>query len=261
MRGCTELAELSVSADELRRGGSAAVARAVAIWKRHGVVLFPALLTGAPLDQLRECVRAAAEGNATADYTTVTRNSLHRVHKSLPVAEARAALDAVAAQLRGFFTEAFGAAELPLLESGFMVTSPGAEEQQFHRDVAPAVVSRSSLSVSCQVSLEDTAATQGALQVVPGTQAYDSRVSDRERLADPKYAQLPVAVPAGTVAVYMLHLMHRGGANTHSKERPFYFFTLMGRGIAPPGLAYTMQLDDIGRFGLRDGRVVEGGAA
>jgi hypothetical protein len=194
-----------------------------------------------------------------------------------------------------------------------MVTSPGAEEQQFHRDVAPAaslpfeslpplharspahphsrtphsrtvaspapvhpctrapvhpctraplqVVSRSSLSVSCQVSLEDTAATQGALQVVPGTQAYDSRVSDRERLADPKYAQLPVAVPAGTVAVYMLHLMHRGGANTHSKERPFYFFTLMGRGIAPPGLAYTMQLDDIGRFGLRDGRVVEGGAA
>ena len=223
-----------------------------------------------------------------------------------------------------------------------MVTSPGAEEQQFHRDVAPAaslpleglphasahlctrpshpstllhlytparphtrtptprtpaplhplhtrtatppaplhplhrctpaplhpctlvslqVVSRSSLSVSCQVSLEDTAATQGALEVVPGTQAYDSRVSDRERLTDPKYAQLSVAVPAGTVAVYMLHLMHRGGANTHSKERPFYFFTLMGRGIAPPGLAYTMQLDDIGRFGLRDGRVVEGGAA
>ena len=101
-----------------------------------------------------------------------------------------------------------------------------------------------------------------------------------------------MAVPAGTVAVYMLHLMHRGGANTHSKarpsyffnpnpdpnphphphpnpnpnpnpnqERPFYFFTLMGRGIAPPGLAYTVQLDDIGRFGLCDGRVVEGCAA
>ena len=35
------LAELSVSADELRRGGSAAVARAVAIWKRHGVVTSP----------------------------------------------------------------------------------------------------------------------------------------------------------------------------------------------------------------------------
>ena len=35
------LAELSVSADELRRGDGAAVARAVAIWKRHGVVPSP----------------------------------------------------------------------------------------------------------------------------------------------------------------------------------------------------------------------------
>ena len=32
------LAELSVSADELRRGDGEAVARAVGIWKRHGVV-------------------------------------------------------------------------------------------------------------------------------------------------------------------------------------------------------------------------------
>ena len=75
-----------------------------------------------------------------------------------------------------------------------------------------------------------------------------------------RYAQLPVAVPAGTVTVYMLHLMHRGTANTHSKERPFFFFTLMGRGIAPPGLAYTMELGDIGRWQLRDGQVVEGPA-
>jgi len=131
-----------------------------------------------------------------------------------------------------------------------MVTSPGAEAQQFHRDVASAVVSRSSLAVSCQVSIEDTAPTQGALEVVPGTNHYDARVSDRERLGDPRYAQLPVAVPAGTATVYMQHTMHRGGANTHAKERPFYFFTLMGDGIAPPGLAYTMQLEDIGRWQL-----------
>ena len=68
------------------------------------------MLTGAPLEQLREHVRLAAEGNATADYTTVSRNtptapnpptlpnptpnpnqvtrdSRHRVHKSLPVAQ------------------------------------------------------------------------------------------------------------------------------------------------------------------------------
>ena len=42
------LAELSVSADELRRGDGAAVARAVAIWKRHGVVPSPCALPLCP---------------------------------------------------------------------------------------------------------------------------------------------------------------------------------------------------------------------
>ena len=255
------LADLSVSAAELKRGGAEAAHRAAAIWRRHGVVIFPGLLSGKPLAALRERVAAAAKGNATGDYTTVTRDSRHRVHKSLPVDEARDALDAISVQIGPFLREALGASAgegggegggggLPLLESGFMVTSPGADAQQFHRDVAPAVVSRSSLAVSCQVSIEDTAPTQGALEVVPGTNHYDARVTDRERLSDPRYAQLPVAVPAGTVTVYMLHTMHRGGANTHTKERPFYFFTLMGDGIAPPGLAYTMELDDIGRWQL-----------
>ena len=253
---------------KLKRGGAEAAHRAAAIWRRHGVVIFPALLSGKPLAALRERVAAAAAGNHTGDYTTVTRDSRHRVHKSLPVDEARAALEAIGAQLGPFLREALGPAAgagageaaggapgLPLLESGFMVTSPGAEAQQFHRDVAPAVVSRSSLAVSCQVSIEDTAPTQGALEVVPGTQNYDPRVTDRERLGDPRYAQLPVAVPAGTVTVYMLHTMHRGGANTHHRERPFYFFTLMGDGIAPPGLAYTMELDDIGRWQLEGDRL------
>jgi len=40
---------------------------------------------------------------------------------------------------------------LALLESGFMVTRPGAKAQGFHRDVAPGVVSCSSMAVSIQV--------------------------------------------------------------------------------------------------------------
>ena len=47
--------------------------------------------------------------------------------------------------------EALGASPLAVLESGFMVTAPGATAQHFHRDVAPAVVSCSSLTASLQV--------------------------------------------------------------------------------------------------------------
>ena len=57
--------------------------------------------------------------------------------------------------------------------------------------VRPPTVAGKSLSVSCQISIEDTVPTQGALEIVPGTQNYDPRVSDRERLADPKYPPPP----------------------------------------------------------------------
>lgn len=67
--------------------------------------------------------------------------------------------------------------------------------------------------------------------------------------------KLPVAVPAGTVAMYALHLIHRGSANTHTEDRPFFFFTIMGSGLAPPGLAYTIEPDDIGRWQMCGGQL------
>ena len=91
---------------------------------------------------------------------------------------------------------------------------------------------------------------------MPGSHSFDPHVSDSARLADPTVRRVAVAVPAGTVTVYALHLMHRGSANTDAKERdrPFYFFTLMpADGAAPPGLAYTIQPADIGEWAI-DGR-------
>ena len=133
------------------------------------------------------------------------------------------------------------------------MTSPGAEGQQFHRDVAPALVSCSSLTASIQISLVDTDATQGALEVIPGSHAFDPSVSDRARADDPSVAKVPVAVPQGTVTVYALHTMHRGSSNTHTAKRPFFFFTLKGTGLAPPGLAYTIEAEDIGAWSIVDG--------
>ena len=132
-----------------------------------------------------------------------------------------------------------------------MITSPGAAAQHFHRDVAPAVVSRSSLTVSVQVSLVDTAANQGCLEVIPGSQAFSAEVSDKER--QEVMPRVKVAVPKGTVVVYALHTMHRGSSNTHTAKRPFFFFTLKGTGLAPPGLAYTIEADDIGAWSIVDG--------
>ena len=233
--------------------GSEELRAALGTWRRHGVAVFPSLVDGDALATLAAAVEEAAAGDGTLDYTAVTRNSKHRVHKSLPVGAAEAALSQIASRLRPFLATALGADALSLMESGFMVTSPGAEGQQFHRDVAPALVSCSSLTASIQISLVDTDATQGALEVIPGSHAFDPSVSDRARADDPAVAKVPVAVPKGTVTVYALHTMHRGSSNTHTAKRPFFFTTLKGRGLAPPGLAYTIEADDIGAWSIVDG--------
>ena len=112
---------------------------------------------------------------------------------------------------------------------------------------APALVSCSSLTASIQISLVNTEANQGPLEIVPGSHAFDAAVSDRSVLEDPKTVKLQVAVPAGTVAICTplahrmgpfgsrhccnsptllrryadaLHLIHRGSANTHTADRP-----------------------------------------
>ena len=97
-------------------------------------------------------------------------------------------------------------------------------------------------------------AEQGSLEVVPGSHTYDPSISDK-KVMEGTLPKLPVAVPAGTVTIYALHLIHRGRANTHTADRPFFFFTLMGPGLAPPGLAYTIEPDDIGRWRMLDGRL------
>ncbi|KAL1529172.1 hypothetical protein AB1Y20_000131 [Prymnesium parvum] len=232
-----------------------ALEQAIRIWRRHGVVLFQNVLTPSTVDALLQSVRDAQFGNHTQDYTAVTRDKTYRTHKALPVSSAADALQSIAQKLQPFLTRALGAKKLPVLESGFMVTAPGASAQQFHRDVAPAVVSCSSQTASLQISLVDTAANQGPLEIIPSSHTFDASVSDRSVVESSNSNKLPVAVPAGTVAMYALHLIHRGSANTHTEDRPFFFFTIMGSGLAPPGLAYTIEPDDIGRWQMCGGQL------
>ena len=60
-------------------------------------------------------------------------------------------IDELSSSLAPFLEQALGTSAPVLLESGFMCTAPGAQAQLFHRDVAPSVVSCSSMTVSIQV--------------------------------------------------------------------------------------------------------------
>lgn len=262
----TTLVELSVDLPPAGAPESAwesARKQAMHLWRAHGAVVFPRLLTLEEVAPLLAAVRAAEQDANATDYTQVTRGSAlgARTHKALPVCEAKGALEAIVARIGPFLHTALGGGSeepLPLMESGFMVTRPGAKEQAFHRDVAPGVVSCSSLSASLQVALEDTAANQGALQLKPGTHVFDPSAPFADGMDGADMPEVTLALPAGSVVIYALHLIHRGSANSAAADRPFYFFTLKGRGYAPPGLAYTIRPEDIAQWKLpREGGFVK----
>ena len=143
-----DIESLSVSGE---LSSAAGLADALVKWRRNGLVVFPQLLSSEAVADLLERVRAAQHGNHTRDYTPVTRDKAHRCHKALPVDEARGTLEAITRVIGPFLEAALGTLTPTLLESGFMVTAPGASAQLFHRDVAPSVVSCSSMTVSIQV--------------------------------------------------------------------------------------------------------------
>ena len=109
------------------------------------------------------------------------------------------------------------------------------------------------MTVSIQVSLVDTAATQGCLEVIPGSQTYDPSVSDRTRAETLPRCASPCQRARWSCTPYT---MHRGSSNTHTDDRPFFFFTLTGDGLAPPGLAYTIEPGDVAQWALAGGKLV-----
>ena len=94
----TTLAELSVSAAALRGVTSVrrgAAQRAIALWRRQGVVIFPSLLSGAVVARLREHVMAATADAVTVDRTANIRDPFNRTLRALAIADAAVALEAI----------------------------------------------------------------------------------------------------------------------------------------------------------------------
>lgn len=108
---------------------------------------------------------AERPGRSSPERSLTIRNARSRALRALDVRESSAALGGVAARLSRFLDRALGPKQ-QLLEYNVMVTKPGAEDQGFHSDVT----NFDTRLASVQISLVDTDAQQGALEVTPGTQ-------------------------------------------------------------------------------------------
>ena len=114
---------------------------------------------------------------------------------------------------------------------------------------------------SVQISLVNSVASQGVLEVAPGTQHEPAKWTERFERQDAgarRPRTVAIAVPAGSVTFYSSSLVHRGRANTHSKERLVLGLTLLGDGgVVPSGLPYALQPQDLGQWSLYQGRLRE----
>ena len=233
----------------------AAARRAARVWAAQGTVVFPRLLDAAAVAPLLAHARALFHEHATGpDLSLTIRQSKQRALRPLAIARGGDALRLIASRLEPFLAEALGPS-VAILECGVMRTSPGAQEQSFHADV----IHFDAQLASVQISLVDTAAKQGALEVVPA-----SHGGGRGGGGGGDAGGVPIAVPAGTVTFYSPHLRHRGRGNSHRDERLFLGLTLLARGgVVPSGIPYAVEQSDVGRWWLEGGEVrrVEAAAA
>jgi len=119
-----------------------------------------------------------------------------------------------------------------LTASQAIVIGPGESPQPWHTDDAFYVIPRPRpmVSLSTIVAVEDFTAANGATQVIPGSHRWDDAEvagfyisGDHE--ADPAFAArlaaqaVPLAMPAGSCAVFAGTLLHRGGPGSAGGTR------------------------------------------
>jgi len=243
-----------------------AIAKAVALWRSQGVVVFPALLDTSVVETLRaHVVQVCAGGDsASGDQTANIRKPGQRTLRAVGVQERPEALEAISEKLARFLNSALGDSEHLLLEQAAYRIQPGAVAQEWHLD--DSIID--SRIATLQVTLVHTVAEQGAFQVQPGTHRRSTLESYLmwAHPAPPLPPQITIAVPEGSVMCYSPNVVHRGGANTHSLERLVVALTLMSRQSVEStgysatrqenGIPLAIQPQDQGQWWLGEGGLV-----
>ena len=168
----------------------------------------------------------------------------------------------VCAALLGTSSGKCGDVALRLVESGMLVSAPGAVAQPIHSDTNGAHWPLEARALKCQVGAMEVTAPMGPLEIFPGTFAHSANANAAFMAvslaagAQRPSTLIPVALPLlkGAVLLYDTTLWHRGGAHRAHKakrRRMQYYVTLLGeRGEPPAGLPFTIEPEEVARFRL-----------
>ena len=231
------------------------VARAAWMVRTHGAVIVTDVLSRATASKLAQ---HHASLSGSYDTTNTTLSPVRRRHvavslRELPVTEALAQLARVVwpvacHALAGDSDNSSCAGSddsLRIIESGLLVSEPGAAAQQLHTDTSHQAEEASVLKI--QVAAIAIDESMGPIEILPGSAgAPPTSLADAP---DP----LPLPLPVGAALIYDARTWHRGGANKSRRARPVHYVAILreplGTGrLTPAGLPYTIEPTEIGCF-------------
>jgi hypothetical protein len=141
-----------------------------------------------------------------------------------------------------------------IVENSSFISYPGAQNQQWHTDIALGKKSEIGAElISFGIALDDISPYMGPLEVFLGSNKlfttftnythgflWDSfkKVSKKLNLQKVK-----CCCKKGSLVIWSSKVVHRGSANIH-KKRPVFYFSLMGKGKPPFGATYSLKSKD-----------------
>lgn len=220
------------------------VQHAVELWQGQGVVAFPSMLNASMVRALRDRARAAlldgSRRNYAAGYRAAGDKGSLRQWVYLAVDESHGVLQSVAQVLSPFLADALQSSRQLVGELAVLRTRAGSVAQDWHVDTFFA----DKRVAAVQISLTDTEAAQGALEVLP---------------ADASGPNVKLPLPEGSVTLYRLDYWHRGGGHTLSgrEDRIVLTSVLVGEhGFVPCENDINMLPEDRGRWWIMGEHVV-----
>ena len=209
----------------------------VATLQRDGIVGHKGAFTPEWVDRLREDVDAAFAAALERPGGTVGRGP-NRFYSELHPEQLRGFVDLVSHPWVVGICETVLGPDYEIVEVGFDVPGPGAQNQPWHRDFPSAQGrdARRLISLAFNVTLVDTTADMGPLEIAPGTQWDDEPDFDHgmfpprwryERYEERAVRKMP---QRGDISARSALTIHRGTANHSQLSRP-----VLVLGVDAPG--------------------------
>lgn len=230
---------------------------------KYGCVIIPKMLTNKDCDRILDLVNY--ESSRRSQETGHINSNHKRKDLMLPLEDTEFAVQKICAQLASFCDTLTPHAKI--VENSSLTSYPGCFPQVWHSDTNHKSSKDANL-ISFGVALDDITDEMGPLEVYLES---NSIYTESQKLADMykiradelngdyddglkyqaieslcnkmRFKKVSCACPKGSLVIWSSKVVHRGGENL-LKERPVYYFSLMGSGMAPHGATYSLKSKD-----------------